>query len=285
MIIVGVTVGLIYGLVAIGYSLIWQTMGLLNFAQGDLVMVGAFVTVTLIEKGVANPLVVMVLVFVIMALVGALIERAAYGRIPRERVATLIVSTLGMGLILRNLVVLIWGTTARGFPERFFSGRPLTLGEVVIQPVYYWTLAIGVVVVMGLVLFLYRTKFGIAMRLTAYNQTLAELMGINNRRYQTAALAMAVGITGIAGMLVGPISFVHYNMGLSFGVKGFAAAIIGGLNSLPGSLVGGIILGLAEVYFGKYLSGYVDVLAFTIIIFILIVKPTGLFGRAHIEKI
>jgi branched-chain amino acid transport system permease protein len=285
VITVGITVGLIYGLVAIGYSLIWQSMRLLHFAQGDLLMFGGFVALSLIGAGIGNPFVVLPLVFIIMAALGALIERSSYSLIPQQRAAPRIICTLGVGLALRNLAVLIWGTTARGLPDHFFPGGPLAIGEFVMQPVYYWTLCIGVSMVLGLVFFLYRTKIGLAIRLTAFNRDLAEIMGVNSGRHQTLAFVLAAGITGVAGVLVSPISFVHYNMGLSFGVKGFAAAIIGGLDSLPGALLGGLILGLAEVFFGKYLSAYVDVLAFSVMILVLVFKPHGLLGKPSVEKI
>jgi branched-chain amino acid transport system permease protein len=260
-------------------------MRLLHFAQGDLLMFGGFIALSLIGTGVDNLFLVLPLVFIVMAAFGALIERSSYSLIPQQRMAPLIICTLGVGLALRNLAVLIWGTTARGLPDHFFPGGPLTIGEFVIQPVYYWTLCLGVSMVLGLVFFLYRTKNGLAMRLTAFHHDLAEIMGVHSGKYQTLAFVLAAGITGVAGVLVSPISFVHYNMGLSFGVKGFAAAIIGGLDSLPGALLGGLILGLAEVFFGKYLSAYVDVLAFSVMILVLVFKPHGLLGKTSTEKI
>lgn len=285
VIIIGVTVGLIYGLVAIGYSLIWQSMSLVHFAQGDLLMLGGFFAITLIGMKISNLFAVLLLVFILMALVGLIIQRGAYCFIPQHRGTTRIIATLGVGMILRNLAVIVWGTKARGLPDNFFPGSSLQLGGVAIRPVYYWTFFIGIMLVIGLVLFLYRTKFGMAMRLTAHNYSLAELMGINPGIYQTLAFMLATGITGVAGILVSPISFVSYKMGLAFGVKGFAAAIIGGLDSLPGALVGGIAIGLIEVFFGRYISGYVDVLIFGIMILVLILKPRGLFGKVHAEKI
>lgn len=285
VIIIGVTVGLIYGLVAIGYSLIWQSMSLVHFAQGDMLMVGGFLAITLIGMNISNLFVVILLVFVMMALLGFVIQRGAYRFIPQHRITTRIIATLGVGMILRNAAVLIWGTKSRGLPESFFPGNSLEFGELVIRPVYYWTFIIGLILVVALVLFLYKTKFGMAMRLTAYNYSLAELMGINPGAYQTIAFMLAAGITGVAGILVSPISFVSYRMGLAFGVKGFAAAIIGGLDSMPGSLLGGIIIGLIEVFFGRYISGYIDVLIFAIMILVLIFKPRGLLGKAHAEKI
>ena len=285
VIIIGRTVGLVYGLVAIGYSLIWQSMSLVHFAQGEVLMVGGFLGITLISGGITNPVLVILCVFVLMMLLGGLIQRIAYRHIPQAKGVTRIIATLGMGMILKNAAVLIWGTRAHGLPDDFFPGAAIQLFDLSIRPVYYWTLIIGVALVIGLGLFLYKTKFGMAVRLTAHSYSLAELMGVNPNLYQTVAFMLAAGLTGVAGILVSPISFVSYHMGLAFGVKGFAAAIIGGLDSLPGSLLGGIIIGLIEVFFGRYISGYIDVVIFGIMILVLIVKPHGLLGKSRMEKI
>ena len=284
MIIIGITMGLIYGLVAMGYSLIWQTMGLLHFAQGDLLMIGGFLALTLINLKITNPFIVLLIVFILTLILGFFIERVVYRMIPQGKPAR-IISTLGVGITLRNLAVLIWGTKQRSLPRKFFPGSTLTFGDITIQPVYYWTLIIGVFFVVILGFFLYRTRHGLAIRLTAYDLQLARLMGINSGVYQTAVFMLAAGVTGVAGILVSPVSFIHFNMGLSFGVKGFASALIGGLDSLPGSLLGGIILGLAEVVIGRYMSGYVDVLTFVVMILILVFKPKGLLGKNSLEKI
>lgn len=285
VLIIGITFGMIYGLVAIGYSLIWQSMGLVHFAQGDLLMVGGFTAIMLINGGVSNPIVVLLVVFLLLALLGCVILHAAYRHIPQNKGVTRIIATLGMSMILKNAAVLVWGTNSVGLPENFFPGNPLVLFGVSIRPVYYWTLIIAVVLVVGLVTFLYRTKFGLAVRLTAHNYALAELMGVNPMAYQTVAFMLAIGLTGVAGVLCSPISFISYKMGLAFGVKGFAAAIIGGLDSLPGSIVGGIIIGLVEVFFGRFISGYIDTVVFGMMILVLIIKPYGLFGKPKVVKI
>lgn len=285
VLIIGITFGMIYGLVAIGYSLIWQSMGLVHFAQGDLLMVGGFTALALINSGISNPVLVLLIVFLLLALLGGVILHTTYRYIPQNKGVTRIIATLGMSMILKNAAVLIWGTNSVGLPENFFPGNPLILFGVSIRPVYYWTLIIAVVLVVGLVVFLYKTKFGLAVRLTAHNYSLAELMGVNPMAYQTVAFMLAIGLTGIAGVLCSPISFISYKMGLAFGVKGFAAAIIGGLDSLPGSIVGGIIIGLVEVFFGRFISGYIDTVVFGIMILVLIIKPYGLFGKPKVIKI
>lgn len=283
--IIGITFGLIYGLVAIGYSLIWQSMGLVHFAQGDLLMLGGFVAITLIGGGVTNLFAVLPIVFVVLAVLGGVILHLSYRHIPQSQGVTRIIATLGMSMILKNAAVLIWGTSSFSLPDDFFPGKPLALFGVSIRPVYYWTLIIAVLLVVGLVFFLYKTKFGLAVRLTAYSYPLAELMGVNPLVYQTVAFMLAIGLTGVAGVLCSPISFISYKMGLAFGVKGFAAAIIGGLDSLPGSIVGGIIVGLLEVFFGRYVSGYIEAIVFGIMILVLIVKPHGIFGKKKAVKI
>lgn len=285
ILIIGITFGLIYGLVAIGYSLIWQSMGLAHFAQGDLLMVGGFIAITLIGRGITNLFAVLLLVFLVLALLGGAILHVAYRHIPQNKAVSRIIATLGMSMVLKNVAVLIWGTNSVGLPDDFFPGHPLSLFGVSIRPVYYWTLIIAVLLVVCLVFFLYKTKFGLAVRLTAHNYALAELMGINPVVYQTVAFMLAIGLTGVAGVLCSPISFISYKMGLAFGVKGFAAAIIGGLDSLPGSIVGGIIIGLIEVFFGRYISGYIDTVVFGIMILVLIFKPYGLFGKPKTVKI
>lgn len=285
VLIIGITFGLIYGLVAIGYSLIWQSMGLVHFAQGDLLMVGGFVAITLINSGVTNLFAVLPIVFIVLAVLGGAILHISYRHIPQSRGVTRIIATLGMSMVLKNAAVLIWGTNSFSLPDNFFPGKALNLFGVSIRPVYYWTLIIAVLLVVGLVFFLYKTKFGLAVRLTAYSYPLAELMGVNPLVYQTVAFMLAIGLTGVAGVLCSPISFISYKMGLAFGVKGFAAAIIGGLDSLPGSIVGGIIVGLLEVFFGRYISGYIDAVVFGIMILVLIVKPHGIFGKKKAIKI
>lgn len=285
VLVIGMTFGLIYGLVAIGYSLIWQSMGLVHFSQGDLLMVGGFVAISLINSGVTNLFAVLPIVFVVLAIIGGVILHVAYRHIPQGKGVTPIIATLGMSMILKNAAVLIWGTSSVGLPDDFFPGSPLNIFGVSIRLVYYWTLMIAVLLVVGLVFFLYKTKFGLAVRRTTHSYPLAELMGVNPVVYQAVAFMLAIGITGVAGVLCSPISFISYKMGLAFGVKGFAAAIIGGLDSLPGSLVGGIIIGLIEVFFGHYISGYIETVLFGIMILVLVIKPYGLFGKAKVVKI
>ena len=260
-------------------------MGLVHFAQGDLLMVGGFVAITLINSGVTNLFAVLPIVFIVLAVLGGAILHISYRHIPQSRGVTRIIATLGMSMVLKNAAVLIWGTNSFSLPDNFFPGKALNLFGVSIRPVYYWTLIIAVLLVVGLVFFLYKTKFGLAVRLTAYSYPLAELMGVNPLVYQTVAFMLAIGLTGVAGVLCSPISFISYKMGLAFGVKGFAAAIIGGLDSLPGSIVGGIIVGLLEVFFGRYISGYIDAVVFGIMILVLIVKPHGIFGKKKAIKI
>jgi branched-chain amino acid transport system permease protein len=285
VLIIGITFGLIYGLVAISYSLIWQSMNLIHFAQGDLLMIGGFIAITLCNSGITHMFPVLIITFVALALIGAIMQNGIYRFIPQKNVVTRIISTLGMGIIFKNIAVLVWGSNSHALPENFFPGNAINILGISIRPVYYWTLLISAILVVLLMLFLYKTKFGLAVRLTAYNTELAKLMGVNPSIYQTVAFSLAIGITGVAGILCSPISYVSYKMGLAFGVKGFAAAIIGGLDSFPGAIVGGIIIGLIEVAFGQYLSGYIDAVVFGIMILVLVVRPHGIFGKAKAVKI
>lgn len=285
VLVIGITFGLIYGLVAISYSLIWQSMNLIHFAQGDLLMIGGFVAISLVDAGITNIFPVMLITFIVLALIGAVMQNGIYRYIPQSNGVTRIICTLGMSIIFKNLAVLIWGTHSFALPDSFFPGQAVTILGISIRPVYYWTLLISALLITFLMLFLYKTKFGLAVRLTAYNIELAKLLGVSPLFYQTVAFMIAIGITGVAGILCSPISYVSYKMGLAFGVKGFAAAIIGGLDSFPGAIIGGIIIGLIEVAFGQFISGYIDAVVFGIMILVLVVRPHGLFGKPRVMKI
>ena len=140
VLIIGITFGLIYGLVAISYSLIWQSMNLIHFAQGDLLMIGGFIAITLINLGITNMFPVVLITFVILALIGVVMQNGIYRFIPQKRVVTRIIATLGMGIIFKNLAVLIWGSNSHALPETFFPGSAISIFGISIRPVYYWTL-------------------------------------------------------------------------------------------------------------------------------------------------
>lgn len=282
----GFSVGCIYALVALGYSLIFASIRLLHFAQGDLLMIGGFFALTMVVTFKLGLYSGIIAVMLIVAILGFLIERIAYRPIPQRMFASRIMCTLGIGLILRNMTIIIWGPQPRGLPPDIFKGPPISLPGMSIPPAYYFVLIISVVIMILLTLFLGKTKIGLAMRTTAYDKSLAELMGINTSRIMSLSFMIGASMAAAAGMLVAPITFISHGIGWRLGVKGFAAAVLGGFGNIPGSMIGGIVLGLIETIGGGFISsGYKDCIAFVILILVLIFKPAGILGKVHIEKV
>jgi len=282
----GLSVGCIYALVALGYSLIFASIRLLHFAQGDLLMIGGFFALTMVLTFKLGLYTGIIAVMIIAGVLGFLIERFAYRPIPQRMIAARIMSTLGIGLILRNMTILIWGPQPRGLPPAVFSGPPIHLPGMTVPPAYYLILIISVAIMILLTLFLGKTKLGLAMRTTAHDQSLAELMGIETSRVMSLSFMIGAAIAAAAGMLVAPITFISQGMGFRLGIKGFAAAVLGGFGNIPGSMIGGIILGLLETIGGSFISsGYKDCIAFVVLILVLIFKPAGIMGKFHVEKV
>jgi branched-chain amino acid transport system permease protein len=249
-------------------------------------MIGGFFALTLVLTFKLGLYTGIMAVMVGVGIVGFFIERFAYRPIPQRLIAPRIMSTLGVGLILRNLTVLIWGPQPRGLPTGVFKGPPIRLPGMTIPPAYYFILIISVALMILLTFFLGKTKLGLAMRTTAHDQSLAELMGIKSSRIMSLSFMIGAALAAAAGMLVAPITFISHGIGWKLGIKGFAAAVLGGFGNIPGAMIGGIVLGLVETFGGSFISsGYKDCIAFVILILVLIFKPTGILGRVHVEKI
>ncbi len=286
LIVSGLVIGAAYSLLALGYSLIFASMRLLHLAQGDFLMLGGFVALSLVTAGVGNVFLAIIGVMAILACLGFLLERFAYKKIPYQLYAPRIIATLGVGMAVRSLASIVWGANAQTLPDNFFKGPVLVLGSMKIQPSYYWTLLIAAIVMVLLAVFLNRTKAGLAIRASAFNSDVAEIMGINASRSRTVSFVIGVALAGCAGILVAPLTFISYDMGVSLGMKGFSAAVLGGLGSIPGGMVGGLLLGLIEVFGATFISTpYKDIIAFLVLILILVFRPAGLFGQNEPEKI
>lgn len=282
----GLSVGCIYALVALGYSLIFASIRLLHFAQGDLLMVGGFFALTMVLTFKLGLYTGILAVMLIVAVLGFIIERFAYRPIPQHMIAARIMATLGIGLILRNLTILIWGPQPRGLPPAVFRGPPIQLPGMIIPSSYYLIVIISVALMILLTLFLGKTRMGLAMRTTAHDQSLAELMGIQTSRIMSLSFMIGSALAGAAGMLVAPITFISFNIGFSLGIKGFAAAVLGGFGNIPGAMIGGIVLGLLETFGGAFISsGYKDSVSFLVLILVLILRPRGIMGKVQVEKV
>ncbi len=280
----GLTAGAIYALVALGFSIIYNASRVLNFAQGEFVMIGGMSAVSLVGAGAPMPVAIVGAVAV-SAVVGFLLERLAVGQARNADVVTLVIITIGASIFLKGLAQLVWDKSIH--PLAPLSGdKPIALLGATILPQSLWVLGVTVLIVIALSWFFNRTLYGKAMLATSYNRLAAQLVGVEVRRVLFASFGLAAALGAIAGVLVAPITFTSYDIGVMLGLKGFAAAILGGLGSFPGAIVGGLVLGLLENLGAGYVSSaYKDVIAFAIILAVLFFRPDGLLGAIKSERV
>lgn len=278
-IIQGLAIGSVYGLIAIGYVLIWNARGVLNLAQGDIAMVGAF-SILIFREFLCMPYyLAFPLAIIASMIIGLIIDLTAFRPLAGADDTTKLIATIGVSIFLRNIFRYIFGSDPYRFPT-IFGDKPVYVGELIIIPQNVWTTIIGFALVLLLSLFLYKSSVGKSMRATAQDKEAAALMGINVNNTLTYTFLIATVLGAIAGMLLAPMYFVKSEMGATFGTKGYAAAVFGGLTSMPGAMVGGIILGILESLAGAYIgSAYQEAIAFMILFIVLILKPSGLFGK------
>jgi branched-chain amino acid transport system permease protein len=280
----GLTAGAIYALVALGFAIIYNASHVINFAQGEFVMIGGMAAVAFVDAGLPLPLAV---IFAVTgaALVGLLLEKLAVEPARGAPVVTLIIITIGASIFLRGLASLVWDKKIHSLPA--FSGdAPISLGGATLLPQTLWVLGTTVVTVAALWGFFNRTLTGKAILAVSHNRLAAQLMGISVRRVLLVSFGLSAALGALAGVLIAPISFTAWDIGVMLGLKGFAAAILGGLGSGPGAIAGGLALGLVEALGAGYLSSaYKDVFAFVIILAALVFLPDGLAGRRFAERV
>ena len=280
----GLTAGSIYALVALGYSLIFNASRIINFAQGEFVMIGGMSAVSLVAAGVPMPVAVAGAA-AIAAVVGMLLEKLAVERAARADVVTLIIITIGASIFLRGLAQLVWDKRIHPLPA--FSGeRPIAVLGATIVPQSLWVLGATVAIVCALSWFFGRTLLGKAMLATSHNRLAAQLVGIDVNRVLFASFGLAAALGAIAGVLIAPIAFTSYDTGVMLGLKGFAAAMLGGLGSFAGAIVGGLVLGLLESLSAGYVSSaYKDVVAFVALLAVLFFRPRGILGALQSVRV
>ncbi len=280
----GITLGSIYAIVALGYTLVFGVLDIINMAHGEIFMFGAFIGMLLISRFEVPVVAALGGAILVTAALGFLLERLALrplrGRRGVSHLASLI-STIGVSIFLENLAHHLFGAGNKRFPTSF-GDIQFTLGPVSIYLVQVIILAISILLMVGLSTWLSKAKTGKALRATAENLETASLLGINTGRIITSTVVVASSMGGIAGVLVGmAFNYVNNQMGLPMGLKGLAIIIMGGMGSVNGAMVGGLILGLSETFMVAYGdSGYRDAIAFIAIIVILLIRPQGLFGQA-----
>ena len=282
----GIAIGCVYGLVALGFVLIYKATETVNFAQGDLMMLGGFFAYTTTALMGLPYWIGIILAMVAMALFGMLTERIVLRPVLGQAQFTVVMVTIGVGYVARGIVTMMpgWGTDTfkivTPFAEQVvhFGGAALALDQLMI---------IVDTVVLCLILFVFfrYSRIGIAMQATSQNQLAAYYMGIPVRRINTLIWGLSAAVAAFAGILLAPITFVHANMGF-IGLKAFPAAVVGGFGSIPGAIVGGLIIGLVESFAGFYLpEGFKDIAAYIVVLLVLMFKPSGLFGEKLRKKV
>jgi branched-chain amino acid transport system permease protein len=291
----GLSGGSIYALIGLGFVVIHDVTGIVNFAQGEFVMLGAMLAVTFDDLNLPLPpplklFVAVLLALVVTTLFGMTLERTAIYPARRSPILALIIITIGADIATRALALLIWGTrpyflpafTTLGLADRTFHWDGLLF-----QAQYLWVWGTGAIILSALFLFFERTRTGKALRACAINRKAAQLMGISPSRMSLLAFALAAAIGALGGIVMAPITRPTYDMGLVLGLKGFVAAIMGGMVSLPGVVVGGLFLGVLEnIGAGVISSSYKDIIAFVLLILILLFRPQGIFagGERGVEE-
>ena len=280
----GLTVGAIYALVALGFTLVYNASNVINFAQGEFVMLGGMLAVVFTQAGLPMPL-TMLLAIGLPAVVGVLMEKLTIEPVKNADIITLIIITLGASLIIRGLVQVTLGKGSHTIPA--FSGdEPVHLLGATLPPQSLWVLGGTAVVVLVLWYFFTRTLSGKAMLATSYNRIASQLVGINTSWVLFMSFALSSAIGALGGILVTPITMTSFDVGIMLGLKGFVAAVLGGMGSGLGAVIGGLLVGLIESIASGYLSSaYKDAIPFVLILFILFFMPRGLLGGKATDRV
>lgn len=290
----GITIGGIYALVALGYTMVYGVLKLINFAHGELFTIGAYLGFTiLVSLGLsvvsttATIGLLIFFVFVLVAFLGVILERVAYRPLRKASRLSAVVSALGASIFLQNAILLIYGGHYYVYPQEFLPTTAITIFG------FYIALRQGILILCSffLMLILYffinKTRMGMAIRAVAIDQVAARLMGINVTTIISLVFFIGAGLGGIAGVMVGMYyGQINFTMGWVYGLKAFTAAILGGIGNIPGAMLGGLLLGITESLAASYFAiGWKDAIAFFILIIILIIRPTGILGERVADKL
>ena len=283
LVIIGLSIGMVYALVALGISLIFSGLDIVHFAHGEIYMIGAFIGLALFQKLGLPYVPTLLLAVVLTGLVGVLVERLFYRRLTSSgggyTVAGMgiVIAGFGMSIVLQNVAYLIWGPKALPFPVPY--GMPIEIGNLSLPMSYVWIVVAALFFMFVLNLILKKTMIGLAIRAVAHNKDIAYLSGVNVPLMISIIFGIGCALGGAAGVLIGPINYVQVQMGIGVLIKAFAAAVVGGFGSLPGAVLGGLLVGVVESLGAGYVSGtYKDIYAFVLLIVVLMVKPSGFLG-------
>ncbi|HEY9524651.1 MAG TPA: branched-chain amino acid ABC transporter permease [Thermopolyspora sp.] len=278
----GITFGAVYALVAMGFSIVYRTMGLVNFAHGNVVMIGAYAASTFYMTSKLPFPIAIAVAIVVTGLVGLIIEWVLRP-LENKDFDLMLIGTIGFGTVLEALAVLIWGATGHAVPSPVAT-QPLNLYGVRIPTYSLVVIGVAALATVLLAVFLQRTKRGVAMQAVAMDHQAATAVGIHVGRSNALAFAIGAGLAALAGGLIGPMLYVNPTMGGSLGIKGFAAAIFGGFGSIPGAIVGGMAFGLLDSFAAGSFKGYSDLVTFLVFAVIVMIRPTGIFGERTVNR-
>lgn len=279
----GLTIGSIYAIVALGFVTIYSVTKIINLAQGEFVMMGGMLMITLV--GMEIPYwTAFVLTIILVTIIGWLLELIIFRRVKDADPISLIILTIGVAILIRGLASIGWGKESFRL-DPFTSHAPLKVMNATINYQSIWVMVIMLAVVALLYVMMERTVLGKAFRGTSDNPVAARLMGISPVKMATLAFMLSGGLGALAGVAIAPIMFPSYDVGVMLGIKGFSAAIFGGLGSAPGAVLGGLVIGLVESLGGGYISsGLKDALTFSFILLLLLIRPSGIMGEKSVGK-
>ena len=282
----GLSLGSIYALIALGYTMVYGIAKMLNFAHGDIIMVGAYAAIPAVASLGLPPLVAVLVSIVICALLGVTIEFLAYKPLRQAPPLSVLITAIGVSYLLQNLALLIFGPEQKSFPT-VVSLPTIELGAVYIDGITLATLVVTAVIMIGLTLFISKTRMGKAMRAVSEDKGAAELMGISVNHTITITFAIGSALAAVAAIFYGAAYvYIRPTTGSMPGIKAFTAAVFGGIGSIPGAMLGGILLGVIEQLSKTYISTlWSDAVVFGVLVLVLVVKPTGLLGKKISEKV
>ena len=283
----GLSLGSIYAIIALGYTMVYGIAKMLNFAHGDIIMVGAYIAFCGLQYWNLPPVVAMLMAMVVCTLLGITIEGLAYRPLRQATSLAVLITAIGMSYLLQNLALMIWGANPKSFSGTFINSFTLHLGRLTISSATLITILANVVIMIALTLFTSRTKIGKAMRCVSEDRGAAQLMGINVNRTISITFAIGSALAAVAGVLLcSSYPILQPTTGSMPGIKAFTAAVFGGIGSIPGAMLGGILLGVIEIFGKAYISTALgDAIVFAVLIIVLLVKPTGLLGKPVREKV
>lgn len=280
----GLTIGAIYALIAVGFVIIYNVTGILNFAQGEFAMFGALISISLVKANVPLWLAI-ILSIVIVGAIGGVFERTAIHTARKSSMTTLIIITIGVSIAFRGIAILIWGTQPQTLPP-FTDNTPIQFLDAVLLPQNLWAIGLSIVILIVMMYFFNYTFTGKSLTASMINPFAARLMGINPNKMSLLAVVVSAGVGALAGTVIAPISGATYDMGMMLGIKAFVAAVVGGLTNAPAAIAGAFLIGIIEAFTeGLWSSGLKDVVSFSLLLLILFLKPEGLFAKASGKRV